>query len=214
MDFLYGSGTFCFSLSCWVGCEHRPLVVNPVSPAGPGHTWPSSAALTHFDTLYHLPHTRFPTMHFRLLLVDLTCLPDCPSPLLPLTEPDLSRVLVFASDQEASDFLSQMVQERVDFSKLHVHKKPPSGQDERPPSIPDTPRSLGPSRTITTVCPVLPTVPPHPLLSSTWTPTEVNLDRSSGSGISSGPSTCRKTQRQHVQIDFFFISVYNCAHSV
>lgn len=31
-----------------------------------------------------------------------------------------------------------------------------------------------------------------PLLSSTCTPTEVNLDGSSGSGISSGPSTYRK----------------------
>lgn len=33
----------------------------------------------------------------------------------------------------------------------------------------------------------------HPLLSSTWTPTEVNFDGSSGSGISSGPSTWRRT---------------------
>ena len=32
----------------------------------------------------------------------------------------------------------------------------------------------------------------HPLSSSTCTPTEVNLDGSSGSGISSGPSTYRR----------------------
>lgn len=38
-----------------------------------------------------------------------------------------------------------------------------------------------------------------PLLSSTCTPTEVNLDGSSGSGISSGPSTYRrKIQEQYI----------------